>query len=170
MPRLLLALLAGIIYSPVLQAQTIEPSVVNAAGGTGKDTAANYIYEWNVGESTSVSTFSSTALLVTAGVLQPGTETTGNGNTSGTWGPEEIKVLPNPVVTQLEVDILSKQKGTLSILLLDATGKTVTSRQLNYTGNGSIQKIDFSQPQRRPVFFKGLTGSPAGLGKQERRL
>ncbi len=143
MIKKLLVLLSCIFFTFALSAQTIvTPTVINASGGS--TSAAYYQYEWNVGESASIETLSSPSLIVTTGLLQAGTTDPAVVNTSSLWGSEEIKILPNPVVTQLEVDFFSKQSGKIAMLLLDESGRLIGKREFDYYGNGHIEKWDMS--------------------------
>lgn len=123
---------------------TVAPQIVNISGGTNDDPTSYYRYEWSVGESAVIQTLTSSTLTVTAGILQPQTNLPSGSNGSGQWGTEEIKVFPNPVVTELEVSILSKQKGKVNMLLYDASGRLMGTKVFDYYGTGQITKWNFS--------------------------
>ena len=136
--------LSLLLFSISASAQnTVAPQTINIGGGSNDNPASYYRYEWSIGEASVIQTLSSPALTVTAGVLQPGTNTK-TVNTSDHWGTDEIKVFPNPVVTQLEVNIISPQKGKVMMLLYDESGRLMGSKQFDYTGFGQITKWNFA--------------------------
>jgi len=139
-----LVLLLLLFYSGVSAQNIIAPQTLNSGGGSNDDPSSYYRYEWSIGEAAVIQTFTSPTLTVTAGVLQPGTNT-GVINNSNHWGTEEIKLFPNPVVTELEISILSKQSGKVNMMLYDAAGKLVGIKQFDYYGIGQITKWNFSQ-------------------------
>jgi len=168
MPKNLFALLASIFFSSVLFAQaTVTPAVLNIGGGSNDNPASYYRYEWSIGEAASIETFSSPSLIVTTGVLQPGTSNPGLINNSSLWGTEEIKILLNPVTTQLEIDILSKQIGKVSMLLIDESGRMMGKKEFDYNGVGRIEKWDFSAFASGQYFLKIiLDPQPGYIGKK----
>lgn len=167
MTKNLFALLSCILFTHVLSAQvTVTPLAINAGGGTA--VSSYYQYEWSVGETASVETLSSPSLIVTTGLLQAGTGTPASVNTANLWGKEEVKILPNPVVTQLEVDLLSKQSGQVTMLLIDASGRTMGKKEFRYYGTGHIEKWNMSAFANGQYFLSIIlipdTGSVAKKG------
>lgn len=138
---LLLLLFSGSAWAQVSSA----PRTVNVSGGYNDNPSSYYRYEWSVGEAAVIQTLSSPTLIVTAGVLQPGTNNPASNNTNSQWGTEEIKIYPNPVITELEVSILSKQKGKVAMMLYDASGKLLGTKEFEYFGVGRIEKWNFSR-------------------------
>lgn len=135
-----------VLFGTSARSQTsTAPQTVNVSGGYNDNPSSYYRYEWSVGEASVIETFSSPTLVVTAGVLQPGTNNPASDNTNQEWGTEEIKIYPNPVITELEISILSKQKGKISMILYDATGRQIGNRQFDYYGTGRIEKWNFSR-------------------------
>jgi hypothetical protein len=146
---------------------TVTPQTVNVSGGYNDDPTSYYRYEWSIGESTVIQTYTSPTLIVTAGVLQPGTATPGLINNSTQWGTEEIKVFPNPVITELEVDILSKQVGKVNMMLYDALGRLLGTKQFDYNGVGQIVKWSFGSYSVGHYILKvTLDAAPGFIGKK----
>ena len=136
----LLFFTVGIFFSAFSYSQSVTPQILNTTGGTNFFTF--YRFEWSFGEATAIETLSNGTNTVTTGVLQPGTHNPATVNNNTAWGKDEIKILPNPVQTMLEIDFLSKQQGKVTMTLLDESGKQITRSSFMYYGTGSIQKMD----------------------------
>ena len=136
----LLFFTVGIFFSSLSFSQSVTPQILNSTGGTNFFTF--YRFEWSFGEATAIETLSNGNNTVTTGVLQPGTHNPATVNNNTAWGKDEIKILPNPVQTTLEIDFLSKQQGNVTMTLLDESGRQITRRSFMYYGTGSIQKMD----------------------------
>ena len=136
----LLFFTVGIFFSAFSYSQSVTPQILNTTGGTNLFTF--YRFEWSFGEATAIETLSNGNNTVTTGLLQPGTHNPATVNNNTAWGKDEIKILPNPVQTMLEIDFLSKQQGNVTMTLLDESGKQITRKSFMYYGNGSIQKMD----------------------------
>ncbi len=139
----LLFFTVGIFFSAFSFAQSVTPSTLNVTGGTNIFTF--YRFEWSFGEATAIETLNSSAnIIVTAGVLQPGTDNPATVNNNTAWGKEEIKIYPNPTQGVLKIDFLSKQQGKVSMTLLDESGKLITRKQFDYFGTGGTQLLDLT--------------------------
>jgi len=138
----LLFFTVGIFFSAFSYSQSVTPAILNTTGGTNFFTF--YRFEWSFGEATAIETMPTTNITVTNGVLQPGTDKPATVNNNTAWGKDEIKILPNPVQSMLEIDFLSKQQGQVQMLLLDESGKQITVSHFMYYGTGSIQKLNVS--------------------------
>ena len=136
----LLFFTVGIFFSAFSYSQSVTPSILNTTGGTQFFTF--YRFEWSFGEATAIETLSATNIQVTTGVLQPGTNNPATVNNNQAWGKDEIKILPNPVQSLLEIDFLSKQQGKVTMTLLDESGRQITRKQFDYFGTGRIEKWD----------------------------
>ena len=136
----LLFFTVGIFFSAFSYSQSVTPSILNTTGGTQFFTF--YRFEWSFGEATAIETLSATNIQVTTGVLQPGTNNPATVNNNQAWGKDEIKILPNPVQSLLEIDFLSKQQGKVTMTLLDESGRQITRKQFDYFGTGRIEKMD----------------------------
>ena len=152
-------LLVGIFFSPGSYAQSVSPAIFNTTGGTYLFTY--YRFEWSFGESMAIETMSSPNLIVTNGILQPGTHNPATINNTGTWDRDEIKVLPNPTQNILEIDFFSKQKGKVTMNLFDNSGRFMGSKQFDYFGTGRIEKWDLSR-YASGMYFLNIQLEPTG--------
>lgn len=133
----------GIFFSFASFSQSVTPATLNATGGTNFFTF--YRFEWSFGEAMAIETLSAPNLVVTNGVLQPGTHNPASINNNEEWGKDEIKILPNPTRDLLEIDFFSKQKGKVTMNLFDATGRLLARKEFDYYGTGRIEKWDFTR-------------------------
>ena len=155
----LVFLSVGIFFSLCSFAQSITPSILNATGGTY---FFNYTrVEWSFGESMAIETMSASNIIVTNGILQPGTHIPATINNDGTWDRDEIKVLPNPTPDILEIDFFSKHKGKVTMNLYDESGRFMGSKQFDYFGTGRIEKWDLSR-YASGMYFLNIQLEPTG--------
>ncbi|HQY11447.1 MAG: T9SS type A sorting domain-containing protein [Ferruginibacter sp.] len=158
----LLLFTVGIFFSLGSFAQSVTPATLNATGGNYPFTY--YYVEWSFGESMAIETLSESAasnIVVTSGILQPGTHNPATINNNGTWDRDEIKVLPNPTPDVLEIDFFSKQSGKVTMSLYDETGRFLGNRQFDYYGTGRIEKWSLG---RYPsgMYFLNIQLAPTG--------
>ncbi len=139
----LIFLAVGIFFSLAAFSQSVTPAILNSTGGTNMFTF--YRFEWSFGEATAIETMSAPTLWVTNGVLQPGTHNPATISTTSGWDKDEIKILPNPTKGNLEIDFFSKQKGKISMNLLDASGRLLSTKQFDYYGVGRIEKMNLTR-------------------------
>lgn len=129
---MLLLLAAGAAAAGSARAQSIGPSTLNAAGGSGS--IAGNSFEWSVGEMTMITTFSSASLVVTQGLLQPLTGSTGVPNSP--FLTSHLAVFPNPADAVLYLQPKFQGPATLGYALFDMAGRIVLSREVVLkTGN-----------------------------------
>lgn len=140
-------------------AQSITPAILNATGGTYYFTY--YRVEWSFGESMAIETMSSPNIIVTNGVLQPGTHDPAIVFNDGAWDRDEIKVLPNPTQNMLEIDFFSKHQGKITMNLYDESGRFLSNKQFDYYGTGRIERWDLA---RYPsgMYFLNIQLEPTG--------
>lgn len=152
-------LTAGIFSAPGSFAQTVTPTALNTTGGTNFFTF--YRFEWSFGEAMAIETMSASNIIVTNGVLQPGTHNPAIINNTGAWDSDEIKILPNPTQNILEIDFFSKQSGKVTMNLYDNSGRFMGSKQFVYSGTGRIERWDLG---RYPygMYFLNIQLVPAG--------
>ncbi|MEI7470883.1 MAG: T9SS type A sorting domain-containing protein [Chitinophagaceae bacterium] len=151
--RILFLAVGFFITSQAFSQASVSPATFNASGGTNFFTF--YRFDWSFGEAMAIETMEASGnLKVTNGILQPGTHNPGANNTGGDWGAEEIKILPNPVQNQLEIDFMSKQKGKVTMTLFDEAGKLVSNRQFDYYGTERIEKWNFGPYPSGAYFLK----------------
>jgi hypothetical protein len=136
-------LAVSVFFSLASFSQSVTPAILNASGGTYIFTY--YRFEWSFGESMAIETMPSSNLIVTNGVLQPGTDNPATIDNTGNWGKDEIKILPNPTQNILEIDFFSKQQGKVNLSLYDESGRFLARRQFDYYGTGRIEKWDLGR-------------------------
>ena len=107
----------ALLFALAAQAQTIQPSVVNASGGMLQNTTV-YV-EWSLGEP-AITTISNTEHIVTQGFLQPELNISG---VEGLLPGEEISLYPNPVSDHLFFKTSSIRIASLAIT--DLLGRVV---------------------------------------------
>lgn len=134
----LFSFIIGILFSLSSYSQSVTPATLNASGGTNIFTY--YRFEWSFGESMAIETLSSSNLIVTNGILQPGTHNPATIDNNSDWGKDEIKILPNPTQNILEIDFFSKQQGKIALSLYDGSGRFLARREFDYYGTDRIEK------------------------------
>ena len=156
----LLFFTVGIFLSLVTYSQSVTPAILNATGGTNFFTF--YRFEWSFGEAMAIETMGPVSnLIVTNGVLQPGTHNPATINNTNEWDRDEIRILPNPTQNKLEIDFFSKQQGKVTLNLIDESGRFLAQRQFDYFGTGRIEIWDLG---RYPsgAYFLNISLAPTG--------
>lgn len=133
----------SLFFSLGSYAQSVSPATLNATGGTY--IFSYYRVEWSFGESMAINTMSHPNIIVTNGILQPGTHNPATINNTGAWDRDEIRILPNPTQNVIEIDFFSKQQGKVTMNLYDESGRLMGIKQFDYFGNGRIEKWDLSR-------------------------
>lgn len=156
-------LLTFLLSSLFIRAQGIAPNVLNMGGGYLNN--GYYQYEYSVGEMAAIETMVS-ANIITHGVLQPLTDKPFGNNTATSWSNDEIKIFPVPTRGRVEIDILSKQKGRISMRLTDGAGRTVRTAAFDYVGLGYIVTWDLSNVASADYYLSiTLDPSPGSVNK-----
>lgn len=129
--------------------QTIFTSTLNATGDTKKLATnapqfPNYFFEWSVGESSIVTTNSTSNFQVTHGLLQGYLLIDPKVPGATSWFPDEIKIYPNPVVTDFTLELLSGSKGIVEFSLFDNMGSAIFRRSINYQGTGQTEHFNIN--------------------------
>ena len=127
--------------------QSIFTSTLNSTGDTKKLPAThpqfpNYFFEWSVGESSIVTTNTSGNLQVTHGVLQGYLLSNPVVPDNGFWFPDEIKLYPNPVITDFSIELLTGLRGVVEFKLYNISGSTIFIRSINYQGIGQTERFN----------------------------
>lgn len=152
--------MVGILLSLGTYAQSVTPAILNSTGGTNFFTF--YRFEWSFGEAMAIETMGPVSnLIVTNGVLQPGTHNPATINNTGAWDRDEIRILPNPTQNKLEIDFFSKQQGKVTMNLVDAAGRFLARRQFDYFGTGRIEIWNLEQ-YPSGSYFLNISLSPTG--------
>lgn len=119
--------------------QLIYPSTINVTGQFG--TSRDFQVEISIGESTSITTLSSTSIVLTSGVLQTSVAVQPSINTSATF-TDEIKVHPNPARDYLGISFLGKDVGRVKYQLYSQSGKLMLDKQFYYFGITSTERMN----------------------------
>lgn len=127
--------------------QSIFTSTLNSTGGTKNLPAThpqfpNYFFEWSVGESSIVTTNISGNFQVTHGVLQGYLLSNPVVPDNGVWFPDEIKIYPNPVITDFSIELLTGLTGVVEFKLYNISGSTIFIRSINYQGTGQTERFN----------------------------
>ena len=144
--KCLLLISFSLLFCTTIFSQSIFTSTLNSTGDTKKLPATsprfpNYFFEWSVGESTIITTNTAGNFQVTHGLLQGYLLIDPKVPGATTWFPDEIKIYPNPVVTDFTLELLSSSKGVVEFSLLDTKGATIFRRSINYQGTGQTERF-----------------------------
>lgn len=125
--------------------QTSRHAVINAAGGSSNN--GYYQFEWSVGEAALINQMDAAnySLTFTNGFIQPYMLFPGIVNTHSKFGVEEIRIFPNPSTQYVELNISTKQKGRISIVLFDMLGQNIYSKEIEGYGVDIIERISLEQ-------------------------
>jgi hypothetical protein len=128
-PRIVVLTLL-LLVTRFISAQTIEPSVLNAGGGSFSE---EITVDWSIGEATSIDFFEG-QLSVSTGVVQPITEKTGKPSFYILpWAKEEIVIFPIPTHRLFDIDIRIPQTGMVTMILSDQRGRVVQHKKMQRT-------------------------------------
>lgn len=121
--------------------QIVAPSVVNTNGGTFQ--AGYYQFEWSIGELALVGEMnsSSNSLVITNGFIQSLIQYPTRTNHLNFFDDDEIKIFPNPASSYVEVNLLTRQRGRVTMSFYDAAGKKIYATSDAYYGVGLIKRI-----------------------------
>lgn len=148
-------------------AQSIAPSVINSSGGSFQ--SGYYQLEWSIGEMALIGEMSSASnsYFITNGFLQPFTQYPAKNNTYSIFADDEIKVFPNPASSFVEINLLTKQKGRVSLSFYDGAGRKVYGLSESYYGDGLIKRIPVSQlPNEVYMLYVELEPGPGSFAKK----
>lgn len=155
-----------VLFSYTLSAQSIFTSTVNATGETSKISQSSprfpgYYFEWSVGESSIITTNSAVGFQVSHGLLQGFLLADPVVPNVGTWFPDEIKIYPNPVLTDFTIELLTSVKGIVEFGLVDMKGALVYRRSVNYQGIGQTEHFNIGHlPSGSYLLRVGIKGFP----------
>jgi hypothetical protein len=152
------------------QSQSIFTSALNSTGDTKKLSAGdprypNYFFEWSVGESSNITTNTSGNLQVTHGLLQGYLLNDPVVPTGTSWYPDEIKIFPNPVVTEFSVELLTGINGVVQFTLYNSSGVVIFVRSLVYQAVGQTERFNIGYlPPGSYILKVTLSGFPESGG------
>ena len=153
-----------IVYNLHLFGQTIDLAVTNSGGHSyqGNDITI----EWSIGEMAVIESYAHTGsgTQLTNGILQPNMVIK---NPDAGFADGEIRIRPNPTFNTTEINILTAQKGVLTINVFDASGKNLVTRRLISSGFGNTERIDLAPYASGTYFFRiELVPSTGSLRKK----
>jgi hypothetical protein len=157
---------AFMLFCNIGLSQSIFTSTLNATGDTKKLATndprfPNYFFEWSVGESSIITTNTSGNLQVTHGLLQGYFLKNPLVLDNGIWYPDEIKLYPNPVITDFSIELLTGLKGVLEFKLYNISGSSIFIRSINYQGTGQTERFNIGYlPSGTYVLRITLRGFP----------
>jgi hypothetical protein len=131
-----LSALAGM---PTVRGQSITPDVINCTGGSG--VIAGNTFEWSVGE-IMVSTFTSSSLVVTQGVLQPNP---GSSSIAAAPTLTGMNVFPNPAKSIVNIQFSAPDAGQLIYRLIDVAGRTITEHTSEVKPGEVMRQLDIEK-------------------------
>lgn len=164
---LLLALLAGFAGLSA-RSQESHSGTINASGGSFAND--KMIIDWSIGELSRIDTknSASNALLVTQGLLQPDLGRQVIFVSDPAFAPGEVKILPNPVKSILQLQLSLRQIGYVRCMLFSEKGERLYQTGFTYYGYGYTQSINMTklatgnyflyvelEPTEGPVVRKG---------------
>lgn len=148
-------------------AQSIAPSVFNAAGGSFKQDY--YQFEWSIGELSLIGDMTSVnnSFVITNGFIQPFIQYPAKDDYHTIFGADEIKVFPNPASSYVEINFLTKQKGRITLTFFDGTGKKIFTATDRYYGVGMIKRIPVTKlPNEVYMLHVDLDPDPGSIVKK----
>ena len=134
--------------------QSLGPQVLNATGGTFKK--GYYVLDWSVGEQPLIDQFNAAEgnFIITNGYIQSFTDFPDRRYIPNIFAKDEIRILPNPTQGMLEVNFLTHTKGQVKLIMSDAAGVTVLTREFPVSGYGRFERIDMSHMQNGIYFLR----------------
>ncbi|WP_290791951.1 hypothetical protein [Flavihumibacter sp. UBA7668] len=134
-----------LLFSQLSLCQDAHSSAINSTGGSFSND--KMVIEWSVGELVRIDTRNSEnkSLLLTQGLLQPDFGRQLILVTDPSFAAGEIKILPNPVRSLLQVQISGRQAGYMRCMLYDEKGVRLTQSGFQYYGYGYTQTINMTK-------------------------
>jgi hypothetical protein len=140
-----------------VKGQSIWPSTVNAAGGSG--TVAGSTFDWSVGEMAIVSTFTSPSFVVTQGMLQP---LVNDLSIEPAELNKYLRVFPNPTDGIMNIELISLQNGSLCYKLMDVTGKILVEKNTSVKQGTNTLQLDMA-PLAPATYMLQVSSSVQGM-------
>ncbi len=138
MRKIFILLIACSAYH--VRAQSVGPSTLNGAGGSG--TIAGNTYDWSVAEMTLVNTASASGIVVTQGVLQPYDGPNAVHDNNLLTG---LLVYPNPASKEVYLQPAYSAGDELSFSLYDITGRLISKNEVKLATGKEVQKVDMER-------------------------
>jgi len=139
MKKVILLIPFILVAAVTVHAQSIGPATLNATGGY--TTIGTNEFEWSVGEMTLVTTFSTSGIVVTQGVLQPRDIPTGIPHTALLTN---LIVFPNPATSVVNLQYTSAGQGKLTYRLMDMAGQLIRSAAVDVKQGTTSEQINIA--------------------------
>jgi hypothetical protein len=147
-------LIAALVLSLAIHAQTLSPSVLAATGGFSSN--ANGSMSYTVGEMTMVQTFSSAGNILTQGFQQPNDMPEGLLNIAES-GNGDLALYPNPAVDKVWYAFEFTASGTVTFVLTNILGQRIAEvNHINYDG-GKISQTAWVSALASGTYFLTAT-------------
>lgn len=143
--RILPILLIALACNYTTQAQEGTSVAVNAAGGSFKND--QFSSDWSLGELVRIDTriADSKIFMLTQGLLQPDMNGLVLISEEPSFAAGEVKILPNPVKSILQVQISVNQPGNLKCMLFTAKGEKLAQQAYAYYGYGVTESFNMTK-------------------------
>jgi hypothetical protein len=148
------------LFPAYLRAQSITPNTLNNGGGTMTN------MDWNMGESVSITNFSTPNFFLNTGVLQPFTTVV---TAINEYGPSvygnQIMIGPNPTTNLVHFKGNFTQAGKLSIQVIDAKSSVILTHEAGIIIS-SYEKDIFMDSYPSGIFYIKVLFKPSnGLAR-----
>jgi hypothetical protein len=131
---------AVMLFTGMLQAQTLSPTVISSSGGFY--TSANAMLSFTVAEMTMVQTFTTAGNILTQGFQQPEDMSVSIQETPTVSG--EIMIYPNPTNGNFTLSYVSNENAETTINLYNIVGQVVLSKSVLQTKGLNSVNFDIS--------------------------
>jgi hypothetical protein len=167
-PKNFLSTMLGCLLFGLVSGQTPSTTVINSGGGSFA--SDRLMVDYSIGELTRIDTRNSgnNALIVTQGFLQPDLGRQVVFVADPSFVPGEVKILPNPVRSILQLQLSLRQIGYIRCMLFSEKGERLFQTGFTYYGFGYNQSINMTklvsgtyflyvelEPVQGPVVRKG---------------
>jgi hypothetical protein len=141
----LLAVLFCCLLGNAASAQEESSGTVNSAGGSFSND--KFTIDWSLGELLKIDTRISVneAFMVSQGLLQPSYTTPIIFVRDPSFAKGDVKILPNPVKSILQVQFTLRQIGRMRCMLYTEKGERLFETAFAYYGYGYTQNINMSK-------------------------
>lgn len=119
--------------------------VNNSAGGSFKN--SQFMADWSLGELLRIDTriADNKVFMLTQGLLQPDVNGLVAISDEPSFAPGEVKILPNPVRSVLQVQVSVNQPGNLNCMLFGAKGERLGQKSYAYYGYGTTESFNMTK-------------------------
>jgi len=131
---------AVMLFTGMLQAQTLSPTVISSSGGFY--TSANAMLSFTVAEMTMVQTFTTAGNILTQGFQQPEDMSVSIQETPTVSGV--IMIYPNPTIGNFTLSYVSNENAETTINLYNIVGQVVLSKSVSQVKGLNTVNFDIS--------------------------